>query len=69
MQQLVAELESKYCIDPSRVFITGFIMGGIFTNSIACDHHDWFRGYAPVEGGRPGSCSHADAKRALIIHQ
>jgi poly(3-hydroxybutyrate) depolymerase len=69
MQQLVADLEGKYCIDTSRVFITGFSMGGMFTNSIACDHNDWFRGFAPVEGGGPGSCSHADAKPAIIIHQ
>jgi polyhydroxybutyrate depolymerase len=69
MQQLVADIESKYCVDTARVFITGFSMGGMFTNSMACDHNDWFRGYAPVEGGGPGSCAKADAKPAIIIHQ
>jgi len=69
MQALKADIESKYCVDTSRVYITGFSMGGMFTNSLACDHNDWFRGFAPVEGGGPGSCAHADAKPSIIIHQ
>jgi predicted esterase len=69
MQTLMADLESRYCIDTNRVFITGFSMGGMFTNSMACDHVDWFHGYAPVEGGGPSSCANANAKPAVIIHQ
>lgn len=69
IRTLMTDLESSYCIDTSRVFITGFSMGGMFTNSMACDHNDWFRGYAPVEGMGPGSCANADAKPAIIIHQ
>jgi len=69
IQNLMTDLESRYCIDPSRVFITGFSMGGMFTNSIACAHSDWFRGFAPVEGAGPGSCSNANAKPAIMIHQ
>jgi len=69
MQNLKAFVEDNYCIDTGRVFFSGFSMGGMFTNSMACDHDDWFRGYAPVEGGGPGTCSHADAKPAIIIHQ
>jgi polyhydroxybutyrate depolymerase len=69
MQTLKEDLASRYCIDPSRVFITGFSMGGMFTNSMACEHVDWFRGYAPVEGGGPNSCAKADAHPAVIIHQ
>jgi polyhydroxybutyrate depolymerase len=68
IETLKADLESRYCIDPSRVFITGFSMGGFFTNSLACAHNDWFRGYAPVAGGGPESCANADAKPAVIIH-
>jgi polyhydroxybutyrate depolymerase len=69
MQTLITELGNRYCIDTSRVFITGFSMGGMFTNSIACAHNDWFRGYAPVEGMGPGSCADKDAKPAIIVHQ
>jgi polyhydroxybutyrate depolymerase len=41
----------------------------MFTNSIACNHNNWFRGFAPVEGLGPGSCGDANAKSAIIIHQ
>jgi polyhydroxybutyrate depolymerase len=69
IQALRTDIESKFCVDASRVFITGFSMGGLFTNSMACAHNDWFRGYAPVEGGGPGSCASAAAQPAIIIHQ
>jgi poly(3-hydroxybutyrate) depolymerase len=69
MQTLKADIESKYCVDASRVFMTGFSMGGMFTNSTACAHNDWFRAYAPVEGAGPGSCANTDAKPAVMIHQ
>lgn len=69
MEALKAEIESRYCVDTKRVFMTGFSMGGLFTNSLACEHSDWFRGYAPVEGGGPGSCANANAKPAVMVHQ
>jgi polyhydroxybutyrate depolymerase len=69
IRTLMIDLEDRFCIDTSRVFITGFSMGGMFTNAIACEHNSWFRGFAPVEGGGPGSCADADAKPAIIIHQ
>jgi len=69
MKSLKAFVEDNYCVDTGRVYISGFSMGGMFTNSMACEHNDWFRGYAPIEGGGPGTCSYADAKPAIIIHQ
>ena len=68
LRTLMMDLEDRYCIDPSRVFISGFSMGGFFTNSIACAHNDWFRGFAPVSGGGPGSCADASAQPAIMIH-
>ena len=69
MQSLITDLESRFCIDPSRVYFTGFSMGGMFTNSIACAHSSWFRGFAPVEGMGPGSCADKNAKPPIMIHQ
>ena len=68
IQSLKTDLEERYCVDTSRVFITGFSMGGFFTNAIACAHNDWFRGFAPVAGGGPTSCAGADTKSAIMIH-
>jgi poly(3-hydroxybutyrate) depolymerase len=67
IQTLLTELQDRYCVDPSRLFIAGFSMGGFFTNSLACAHPDWFRGFAPVAGGGPGSCANAAAKPAIMI--
>ncbi len=78
IRTLMTELEGRYCIDTNRVFLAGFSMGGLFTNFTACDHPDWFRAYAPVEGMGPGgsqdgtqplSCANAAAKPAIMIHQ
>ena len=65
---LMADLEERYCIDKNRVFIAGFSMGGFFTNAIACAHNDWFRAFAPVSGGGPGTCGSGDIKAAMMIH-
>jgi polyhydroxybutyrate depolymerase len=69
IQTLKADLENRFCIDTSREFFTGFSMGGMFTNAIACAHSSWFRGYAPVEGMGPGSCADKSAMPAIMIHQ
>ncbi|MBN1608294.1 MAG: dienelactone hydrolase family protein [Polyangiaceae bacterium] len=66
---LMTDLESRFCIDTSRVFLTGFSMGGFFTNGLACAHSDWFRAFAPVSGGVAGqSCADASVKPAMMIH-
>jgi len=69
IQALKADLENRFCIDTGREFFTGFSMGGMFTNSVACAHSSWFRGYAPVEGMGPGTCADKNAKPAIMIHQ
>lgn len=69
IQALKADLENRFCIDTSREFITGFSMGGMFANAVACLHSNWFRGYAPVEGMGPSNCSSKTAKPAIMIHQ
>jgi poly(3-hydroxybutyrate) depolymerase len=66
IRALIDDLSERYCIDTSRVFITGFSMGGFFTNSIACAHSDWFLGFAPVAGGGPNSCAD-DVRSAIMV--
>lgn len=45
---LVDELASTQCIDQSRVFATGFSMGGGMANVLACRAADRFAAIAPV---------------------
>lgn len=67
LRQIMTDLGERYCIDQERIFIAGFSMGGFFTNQIACDHADWFRGFAPVAGGGPQSCAQSDVQNAIMV--
>jgi polyhydroxybutyrate depolymerase len=44
---LVAKLSSQGCIDPKRVYATGFSMGGGMSHMIACNAADIFAAVAP----------------------
>lgn len=77
IQTLMTDLESRYCIDTSKVFLTGFSMGGGFTMDTACQKSSMFRAFATVEGYGPGgvnaatkpTCANASAKAAIMIIQ
>jgi polyhydroxybutyrate depolymerase len=51
--QLVAEIESKYCIDKARVFVAGSSSGGWFSNYLGCARGNVIRGIAADSGGIP----------------
>lgn len=50
--ELVNHVESKYCIDKTRVYAAGFSNGGGFVGTLACsaDHGRQFAAFAAVEG-------------------
>lgn len=50
VKELLAKLESDYCIDPKRVFATGYSNGGFLSYRLACDMADTFAAIAPVAG-------------------
>ncbi len=45
---LIDELVASQCVDPARVFATGFSMGGGMTNVLGCRLADRFAAVAPV---------------------
>jgi phospholipase/carboxylesterase len=47
---MVEEVGSEYCIDSSRVFLTGLSDGGIMTYLLGIEQHQMFTGIAPVAG-------------------
>jgi predicted peptidase len=51
LQALLVQLEVKYRIDPSRIYLTGLSMGGFGTWSWACKYPNQFAAIAPVCGG------------------
>ncbi|MDI6447677.1 prolyl oligopeptidase family serine peptidase [Anaerobaca lacustris] len=48
---LLDEIESKYAVDPERVYLTGLSMGGFGTWTLACRHPERFAAIAPICGG------------------
>ncbi len=57
LTQLVGVLEQRYCIDPSRVYATGFSGGARTASQLACDASKVFAAVAPVSGlRRPTPC-------------
>jgi len=45
---LVSEVESVGCVDPKRVYATGFSMGGAMSHQLACRATDIFAAIAPA---------------------
>lgn len=49
-RDIVAAIESEYCIDTSRVYATGFSNGSAMVFRLACEAADLFAAFAPVGG-------------------
>jgi len=48
---LLDDVSAKYRVDPSRVYLTGFSMGGFGTWSLGLKHPHRFAAIAPISGG------------------
>jgi polyhydroxybutyrate depolymerase len=51
VRAVIAEVESRYPIDRTRVYGTGFSNGAMLLHRIACEAPDTFVAIAPVSGG------------------
>ena len=49
-RDMVAAIESEYCIDTERVYATGFSNGSAMVFRLACEAADLFAAFAPVGG-------------------
>lgn len=47
---LIDELEARLCVDPARVYATGFSNGGFLSHRLACERADRIAAIAPVAG-------------------
>ena len=69
LTQLVSALGRRYCIDPSRVYATGFSGGARTASQLACDASDVFAAVAPVSGlRRPTPCPATRPVPILSFH-
>jgi polyhydroxybutyrate depolymerase len=49
-RDMVAAIESEYCVDTTRVYATGFSNGSAMAFRLACEAADLFAAFAPVGG-------------------
>lgn len=64
-----ADLGAKSCMDPSRVFVTGFSLGGYMTNYLGCHRGAAIRAIAPAAGGFPGAAEGCTPLPAFVYHK
>lgn len=71
VSDLLNHLQSTLCIDPARIYATGFSNGGGMTNELACKMDDRIAAFAPVSGAYPplpGGCDPVRPVPLLEIH-
>ncbi len=67
VEAVLGAIDAEYCLDRTRVFTTGFSMGGYFSNHIGCKRPDLVRAIAPHSGGGPpDDCG--PPKPVMILH-
>jgi polyhydroxybutyrate depolymerase len=50
LREVVAELSTRLCVDPARVYATGMSNGGYMSHRLGCEASDLFAAVAPVAG-------------------
>ncbi len=71
VSNLLNHLQATLCVDPARIYATGFSNGGGMTNELACKMADRIAAFAPVSGAYPqlpGGCDPARPVSILEIH-
>jgi len=69
LTDLVGVLEHRYCIEPTRVYATGFSGGARTVSQLACDAPDVLAAVAPVSGLRyPTPCPATRAVPVIAFH-
>jgi polyhydroxybutyrate depolymerase len=69
VNDLVDLLEAGLCLDTTRLYLTGFSMGGMMTSLLSCTDADRFAAAAPVAGTVPiADCDPARPVPVLAFH-
>jgi polyhydroxybutyrate depolymerase len=69
LQQTITTLEAGLCIDPNRIFVTGFSGGARMTSQLGCDLSTVVAAIAPVSGLRfPSPCPATRPVPVMAFH-
>jgi poly(3-hydroxybutyrate) depolymerase len=66
--ELLAKLQSEFCIDNDRIFVNGQSFGGLMTNAVGCLRGDVVRAIAVVAGSGPRANSCQGQVAAWLTH-
>lgn len=50
IRDMVAQIEQDYCIDPKRIFVSGFSNGGMLSHRLACEFSERIAAIGAVSG-------------------
>lgn len=66
---LVNQIQSEACIDPKRIYTTGFSNGAFMSYALGCEHAELFAAIAPV-GGKVGipNCQPSRSVPVMAFH-
>ncbi len=70
-RDLIAQLETDYCVDPARIYVNGLSNGGGMTNRLACELADEIAAVGMVAGAYtsfPGGCHPARPMPVIAFH-
>lgn len=70
LRAVVSDAANRFGVDPDRVILSGFSIGGSMVSYLACAHPDDYAAYAPVAGSfwRPHPKTCAGPVRLLHTH-
>lgn len=71
VRDLIDEISAEYCVDPKRIYATGYSNGGYMSQRLGCELSDRIAAIAPVAGllGIPGeSCQPEHPLSVLVFH-
>ncbi len=68
---LIGDLESRYSVDPRRIYVVGHSNGGFMAHRMACDHADLIAGIVSLAGATfedTSKCKPSTAVSVLQVH-
>ena len=66
---MISDIQSKYTVDPERIYLAGYSNGGMLSYRLACERADLFAGIAVVSGALNYTpCEPSRPLSVLIVH-
>lgn len=65
---ILDQLSAQYCVDPKRVYATGYSLGSMFTYELPCHLSERFAAIASFAGSMPVNPASCDGEPLAIMH-